>query len=122
MKTIIAGSRDGVEYEDVVKAMESCPWTPTEIVSGKARGSDTFGEQWANDNNIPIKEFPANWDRYGKRAGYIRNTDMANYADALVAVWDGKSKGTLHMINIASEKSLIIHIHTINKYTYDLQS
>jgi lactate dehydrogenase-like 2-hydroxyacid dehydrogenase len=122
MKTIIAGSRDGITYDDVVKAMEKCPWQPTEIVSGKARGVDTIGEQWAKENNIPVVEFPANWKKYGKRAGYLRNEQMAEYADALVAVWDGSSKGTAHMIRIAEEKKLKIHIHVVNNYTYDLQS
>lgn len=122
MKTIIGGSRDGISYEDVLKAIESCPWTPTEVVSGKARGVDTMGEQWANENNIPIKEFPANWKKYSKRAGYLRNEQMADYADALIAVWDGSSKGTRHMINIAEEKSLKIHIWRLSNFTYDLQS
>ncbi len=122
MKTIIAGSREGISYEDVVVAMESCPWTPTEIVSGKARGADTFGEEWAKENNIPIKEFPADWNRYKKAAGHIRNAQMGDYADALVAVWDGSSRGTRHMINYAEQKSLKIHIHVVNNNTYDLSA
>jgi hypothetical protein len=122
MKTIIAGSREGISYEDVVKAMESCPWTPTEVVSGKARGADTFGEQWANENNIPIKEFPADWERLGRKAGTLRNMQMGDYADALVAVWDGSSRGTRHMINYAEQKGLKIYIHIVNNYTYDLSS
>ena len=119
MTTIVAGSRQGIIYDDVLKAMETCPWTPTEIVSGKARGVDTMGEQWAKENGIPIKEFPADWDKWGRRAGYLRNTAMADYADALVCVWDGKSKGSRHMINIAEEKGLKIHIHVVSSLRYE---
>jgi hypothetical protein len=111
MRTIMAGSREGIHYDDVLKAMETCPWTPIEIVSGKARGVDTMGEQWARENDIPIKEFPANWKRYGIVAGIIRNEEMGDYADALVAVWDGESKGSKHMIDYAKKKGLKIHIH-----------
>lgn len=122
MKVIIAGSREGVEYSDVVTAMKESGFVPTEIVSGKARGADTFGEQWAKENNVPIKEFPANWEKYKRKAGPLRNEEMGNYADALVAVWDGSSRGTRHMINYAEKKGLKIHIHIVNKYRYDLQT
>lgn len=117
MKTIIAGSRNNVTYDEVLQAMMECPWTfeITEVVSGKARGVDTMGEQWAKENNIPIKEFPADWKKFGKKAGYIRNTEMADYADALICVWDGASKGSSHMINIAKEKGLRVFVHNIKE-------
>jgi glycerophosphoryl diester phosphodiesterase len=79
-------------------------------VSGKARGADSLGETWGNEKNVPIKSFPANWDLYGKRAGYLRNTEMADYADGLIAFWDGESKGTKHMIDTANNKGLEVHI------------
>lgn len=111
MKTILAGSREGITYDNVLKAMETCPWTPTEIVSGKARGVDTLGEKWAKENDIPIKEFRADWNKHGGIAGILRNEEMGKYADALVAVWDGESKGSKHMIDYATKKGLKIHIH-----------
>jgi hypothetical protein len=111
MRTIVAGSREGIHYDDVLKAMETCSWTPTEIVSGKARGVDTMGEQWAKENDVPIKEFPADWDNLGRKAGTLRNCQMGDYADALVAVWDGSSRGTAHMIKYAKEKGLKVHVH-----------
>ena len=86
----------------------------SEIVSGCARGADTLGKKYANDHNIPVKKFPAEWNKYGRSAGYIRNTEMADYADILVAFWDGKSLGTKHMIDTATKKGLIVY--TI-KYT-----
>lgn len=114
MKTIIAGSRDNITYDDVVAAMKLCGWVPTEVVSGTARGVDIFGEIWAEENNIPIKRFRPDWNKHGKGAGFIRNAQMAEYADALVAIWDGQSKGTKNMIDSASKKGLNVFIHNIS--------
>lgn len=101
MKVIIAGSRGITSQSIVEEAMEEAGFpVVTEVVSGTARGVDRLGEAWAEMRDIPVKRFPADWDRYGKSAGYRRNQDMAKYADALVAVWDGESKGTGHMIDI----------------------
>lgn len=131
MTTIIAGSRRGISYQDICDAMDACGWTPTEIVSGKAYGADTFGEQWAIKNKIPIKEFPAKWDdishpkavirtnSYGKKynvmAGLWRNHEMGDYADALVAIWDGKSTGTKDMIDYATKKGLKVFVWKVEK-------
>lgn len=106
MKTIIAGSRDIIDYGLVTEAMNRIDWDVTEIVSGGARGIDTLGERWASDNNVSLKIFPADWDTYGKAAGPIRNAQMAKYADALVAIWDGKSRGTSNMIGEAKDLGL----------------
>jgi hypothetical protein len=61
--------------------------------------------------NIPCFRFPADWDRYGKAAGYIRNETMAANAEALIALWDGRSPGTKHMIDIARKKGLKVYVH-----------
>lgn len=82
----------------------------SQIISGTARGTDKAGEKFAEAYGIPILKFPANWNKYGKSAGYRRNVEMAENADCLVAVWDGKSKGTKHMIDIARDKRLEVHI------------
>jgi hypothetical protein len=115
MKVIIAGSRDNIEYQDVLSAMGECPWSSeiTEVVSGKARGVDTLGEQWAIENNISIKEFPADWKKFGRSAGIKRNEQMGDYADALVAVWDGESKGTKHMIDYSKNKGLKVFVYNL---------
>lgn len=63
-----------------------------------------MGERYAKERGYAVSEHPADWDRYGKSAGYIRNKEMAEEADALMAFWDGKSRGTMHMINLAKEK------------------
>jgi YspA, cpYpsA-related SLOG family len=109
MKTIICGSRDCWNPKILNDALDHCGWTPTLVISGCARGADLLGEQWATANNIPILRFPAQWNKYGKSAGYLRNKEMLKEAEAVIALWDGRSKGTEHMIKIAA-KSLRIHI------------
>ena len=81
-----------------------------EIVCGKARGADSLGEQYAKERGIPVRYFPADWRTLGQSAGYQRNTQMAQYADALVAFWDGRSKGTKHMIDTAQRFKLDIRV------------
>lgn len=83
---------------------------PIQIVCGMARGADRLGERYAKEHGYQVIYFPADWDLDGKSAGFKRNVRMAEYADALVAFWDGESKGTKHMIEIAKEKGLDIRI------------
>lgn len=102
-KVIIAGGRDFQDYDMLKK---SCDYllrdkTDIEIVSGGARGADKLGERYAQEKKIPFVVFEADWDKYGKSAGIKRNESMAAYADALIAFWDGKSRGTQHMIGAA---------------------
>ena len=77
------------------------------------RGVDSMGEEWAKSKSIPVRRFPADWDGLGKAAGFIRNAEMADYADALIAVWDGKSRGTANMIEVAKKKGLKVHVKEI---------
>ena len=107
MKTIIAGGRDFNNYE--LLKNECDKYFITEVVSGTARGADSLGELYAKNNSIPIKQFPADWDKYQKRAGYIRNSEMADYGERLIAFWNG-SKGTGHMIDLANKKGLEVII------------
>ncbi len=114
MKTIIAGSRE-LGWDEMVEALQwYCPFTEqiTEVVSGKAPGIDTEGEEWAELNSIPIKQFPADWSQ-GRHGGYLRNAKMAAYADALIAIWDGESKGTSHMIRLATEAGLVVFVYNL---------
>lgn len=114
MKVIIAGGRDFSDYEllawKVWHHLTEHPDLHYEIVSGTARGADKLGEKYANEVGIPVKRFPADWNTHGKAAGPIRNTEMAQYADMLIAFWDGKSKGTNHMIRTARMHKLITHV------------
>ena len=109
MRVIIAGSREIVDYDLVCRAIEESGFEMTEVVSGRARGVDALGEKYALEHDVNLRLFPAEWDKYGKRAGYLRNAKMANYADALVAIWDGFSRGTASMIDLARRKGLKIH-------------
>lgn len=109
MKVIIAGGRNVTEQRHVNLACTKAPFAITEVVSGCAKGADTLGEVWAIHHKIPIKKFPADWDQHGRRAGVLRNIQMGDYAQALIAVWDGKSKGTKHMID---------YMKSINKPVY----
>jgi hypothetical protein len=113
MKVIIAGSREITSYVVVQLAVAGSGFDITEVVSGTARGVDQLGELWAFENDIPVKRFPADWKKYGKSAGYKRNQQMAEYADALIAIWDGKSAGTGHMISIAKMKQLPVYVHNV---------
>ena len=114
IKVIIAGTRDFNDYAFLKKNVDyflqgiNPNNEEIEIVSGNARGADKLGERYAKEHNLPVKLFPANWDKYGKQAGYLRNQEMANYADVLIAFWDEKSKGTKHMIDIAKKQSLTV--------------
>ena len=98
MKVIIAGSREITDYDAVESAVKNSGFDITEVVSGTARGVDRLGERYARENNIPLKLFPADWNLHGKKAGPLRNIEMAKYADGLVALWDGFSNGTRHML------------------------
>jgi len=112
MKVIIAGSRDFNDYEKLCKVCDKAlkRLKKVEIVSGTAHGADVLGEKYAKEKNYSLKQFPANWDKYGKSAGYRRNAEMAEYADALIVFWDGKSKGTKHMIDLAEKAKIEVRI------------
>ena len=112
MKTIIAGGRDFNDYNYLEDVMNTCPFEITEIVCGKARGADTLGEKWGKSKGIPVKYFMPDWNGLGKKAGHVRNREMGDYADALVAFWDKKSKGTKGMIDYATKiglKSVVVY-------------
>jgi len=106
MKVIIAGSRDFNDYELLSKTVNESNIKITEIISGTARGADRLGERYAKENKIEIKRFPAEWEKFGRQAGYLRNKQMAEYGDALIAFRIDKSKGTSHMIELARKNNL----------------
>ena len=114
MRTIIAGSRDCTDKRELLRAIEHCGWGISVVISGAARGADRLGELWAQWKGVPLEQFPAEWNVYGKSAGYKRNEKMAENADALIALWDGRSRGTKHMIEIATRKGLKVYVHLIN--------
>jgi hypothetical protein len=114
MKVIIAGSRGFSDFQLMYAKCEEilANVNEVEIVSGTARGADKMGEHYASLKGYNVARFPAEWDKHGKAAGYIRNKEMADYADCLIAFWDGESRGTKHMIDLATERNLSVHIIT----------
>ena len=109
MRVIIAGSRGISDYQVVKKVIESSGFDITEVVSGACKGVDKLGERWAEENGIEIKRFYADWS-IGKSAGPIRNQLMTQYADALIAVWDGSSRGTKDVIDKAKKEGLEVRV------------
>lgn len=114
MKVIIAGGRTITDYSLVLSALAESQFIPTEIVSGMAPGVDTLAIQYAQENNLTLKEFHANWKEFGKSAGPRRNRQMADYADALIAIWDGESRGTKNMIEEATKRGLRVFVKRID--------
>ena len=113
-RVIIAGSRNVIEYNKVVEAVKKSGFLIGRVVSGHANGVDKLGELYGKKNNIPVDVYPANWPEHGKSAGYKRNKEMATNAEALVAIWDGESKGTLNMINLAKQHKLKTYVMNVN--------
>lgn len=99
MKLIIAGSRDmWIRTDELLDLIHQFKLSGiTEIISGCASGIDSDGAEFAEMYNIPLKRFPAEWSKYGNSAGPRRNKQMAEYADALLLIWDGKSRGSANM-------------------------
>jgi len=110
MKTIICGSRT-IENKALLKELILYfQLKLSSIISGGARGADKIGEDFAKENSIPLTIIKAEWDIYGKYAGYRRNKQMAEIAEAVIALWNGESKGTKNMIDIAKRKGLPIFV------------
>jgi len=101
MKVAVIGSRGFNNYELVKETLS--PLDITLVVSGGAMGADTLGERYARENGIPTKIFKPDWTK-GRGAGFLRNTDIINEADTVVAFWDGKSRGTLDSIKKAEKQ------------------
>ena len=108
-RMIVAGGRDYSNqnvvnyYIDRVSDVCDSRGLNLVIVCGMATGADTLGRNYAISNGLEVLEFPANWNRYGKSAGYIRNKEMGNIADSAIVFWDGRSKGSKLMIDIMHE-------------------
>jgi hypothetical protein len=105
MKVIIAGSRYFDNVDTVIQAIQLSKFEITEVVCGCADGVDGIGERWAESQGIPVKRFPADWS-LGLKAGPMRNAQMAAYADALILVWDTRSKGSASMKREAKKRGI----------------
>ena len=117
MKLAVVGSRNFDNYP-VLKAKLDILHKHKDItciISGGANGADSLAERWARENRIELLIFLPEWDKYGKSAGYIRNVDIIKASDAVIAFWDGKSKGTQHDINLAKEHNKPLAIIFFNE-------
>ncbi len=117
MEIIVAGGREFSNYSLLEETLDKIIQQPeqTLLISGGARGADALGERYAHTKNISVVRCPADWKRYRKGAGERRNREMARQAaeddqGALVAFWDGKSRGTGKMIELAKQHGLKIYI------------
>lgn len=127
LRIIVAGGRDFKNYkllsDTIMKYLGDIDGVgivdnPNQIkfISGAAKGADSLGEQFAYTWGYDVIRFQADWDRFGKSAGYRRNAEMAKYASeennvgVLIAFWDGKSHGTKHMIDLAKRYGLKVHV------------
>lgn len=120
-RLIIAGTRTFNDYEllraycDMKLSRKITEGEQIEIVSGACpSGADYLGEKYAAERGFSVRLFPADWQQYGRRAGAVRNRQMAQYGNALIAFWDGKSKGTKIMIDEARAAGIIV---CIKQYT-----
>ena len=116
-RVIVAGSRNFDDYFLLREKCDALLARKTDkniiIVSGTARGADRLGERYAHERGYQIEQYPADWNNNGKAAGPIRNAKMADNADALIAFWDGESRGTANMIETARKKGLSVRVITI---------
>lgn len=116
MKLIIAGSRGFNNYSTLIEyALEFIEKNlknneTVTIVSGTARGADQMGERLAREHKFPLVLMPADWDTFGRRAGVVRNEEMAKVATHCIVFWDGESPGTKHMIAMCKRYKLT---HTV---------
>lgn len=112
MRLIIAGGRDFNDYDLLCDKVSQFIGNTSDvtIVSGLAKGADALGCDYANENNYPLEGFAAEWHIHGRSAGIRRNKYMAKNADSLIAFWDGKSRGTMHMIDFAHSLGLRVEV------------
>lgn len=116
MNLIVAGGRDFTNYkllkEKLDLLLSNTDKEEVTILCGMARGADLLGKRYADENNIDVWEYKANWEKYGKQAGYLRNSQMADEGTHLVAFWNGtvKGSGTKHMIDLATKKGLVVRV------------
>lgn len=117
-RVVVAGSRDFNNYPEAEKYIDLCILKikgrySLVFVSGNCKGADLIGEKYAKEHGYEIEIFPAEWKKYGRAAGPIRNEKMAEISDYVICFWDGKSRGTKNMIDMARKFNKEIRIKRI---------
>jgi predicted Rossmann fold nucleotide-binding protein DprA/Smf involved in DNA uptake len=102
VKVGVVGSRNFDDYERMSQVLSD--YDITTIVSGGAKGADSLAERYAKEKGIKLIVFKAEWDKYGRQAGFIRNRDIVSGSDMIIAFWDGQSRGTQHTISVATKR------------------
>ena len=115
IKIGVIGSRSFNNYELAKRTLDPYLGKVWVIVSGGAKGADSLGEKWAIENNIKTCIYKPDWKTYGKKAGFIRNVDIIEDSDIVIAFWDALSRGTEHSINLAKEMGKKVIIIYFNK-------
>ena len=113
MKVAVIGSRTFNDYDKLNETLKK--YEISLVVSGGAKGADSLGEQYAKENKIPTMIFLPDWKRHGRAAGMIRNTDIIEAAEMVIAFWDGTSKGTKDSILKADKLGKKVVIINTNK-------
>ncbi len=111
----MSGSRRIATYDIVKAVLSDSPFQISAVLSGGAGGVDRLAWRWADENSVPVEEFPLDWKTYGKAAPLVRNCEMSSAADAFIAVWDGHSTGTLKMIEAALAYRLPVFVHMVEE-------
>ena len=120
MKVAIVGSRsinDQMFVEYLFRCFTYIFGKPTKIISGGARGIDTFAEDFAHTFNIDLQVFKPDWAKYGKKAGFIRNEDIIKNCDICLAIWDGESHGTKHDLELCEQYKKDLVLFNLNEST-----
>ena len=105
----VIGSRDFNDYERLKAVV--IPHLPARLISGGAKGADALAERLATEQELPIDVIPADWERYGRGAGPIRNKQIVESADLVIAFWDGKSRGTRSALAHAERAGVAIEVY-----------
>lgn len=115
-RIVVAGSRGFDDYKYLKSKLDQITWNEGDvIISGGAKGADSLGERYAKEHSIRLEVYSADWDQYGKRAGYIRNKQMAEACTHGMVFWDGESKGASHMIDLLKEYERKFVVFLYNK-------
>lgn len=118
MRVLVAGSRSIRRYAHVARILrDMIPLTTTVIISGGASGVDSLAELWAKKMGFRVERYKADWKKYGKGAGFIRNKRMLDEGrpDRAIIIWDGKSVGTKHMRSLLERAGICTFIFKSGK-------
>jgi len=123
VRILIAGGRDFNDYELLCKVLDAyiaeMPYMTFHIVSGGAKGADALAERYAKERRVDNLILRADWNRFNRSAGYVRNSNMGKISDVAFVFWDLASKGSKHMIDISRKLKLDTRVHVYEESNVD---